>query len=265
MLKTYAQQWIELGEDIADATIIWSLDANFDAKNGASGEKRLNRRGRDELRTELKQLLDVAQKLDLPVSQKLLVVRLAEGGNLPATVEEFEMLAETLKAEIESKLFFFVPSHRAKYYDLILPSIVTMNFPLASQEMVLAGNCIATDCHTASVFHSMRAVEIGLQAMATSLGVAFSYPLALAEWGKIVGEIEPKINEFKLPPRSAEKDADLEFYSEAASQFRHFNNAWRIRVAHARASYQEHQAMKVFDYTLNFFQTLSLRLKEPPA
>ncbi len=108
----------------------------------------------------------------------------------------------------------------------------------------------------------MRAAKIGVQAMARSLGVKANGPIDQATWGGLMGLIEEKIKEFRIGPRSVEKDEDVRFYSEAASQFRHFNNGWRIRVSHARATYEISQAITVFDHTVSFFQTLAERLSE---
>jgi hypothetical protein len=109
----------------------------------------------------------------------------------------------------------------------------------------------------------MRAAEVGVQVMGAELGVTFSYPIDLAEWGSILGEIEKKLLDMKQKPRSDQRDTDLKFYSEAAAQFRHFNNAWRVRIAHARATADESEAVKVLDHVTDFFVTLSSRLKEP--
>lgn len=111
----------------------------------------------------------------------------------------------------------------------------------------------------------MRAVELGIRAVATALGVTFTYPIELAEWGKITREIEPRINKLKEGPRSAQKDTELAFYSDALSQFRHFNNGWRIRVSHARESYDESEARKIIDHVRDFFETLAAHLREQPS
>lgn len=260
MLKVTAQQYISLGRQIYEAETSFILQPEPDEdpdtirKYGAEHELRL--------KYHLKAMRDMCKQIDLPVSLALLETRLDD---LPQTSREFSMLVDAIWSELKGKLFLFIPSDRARYYDLLPPEAVQLAFPNASGEIVCAGNCIATGLFTASVFHSMRALEIGLQAMATALNVTFSYPLALAEWGKIVGEIEPKINELKAGPRSAEKEANLQFYSEAASQFRHFNNGWRVRAAHARANYGKDQAIKVYDHSVSFFQTLSTRLRESLA
>jgi len=249
MLEVHAKAYITLGRQIADAELLYSAQAaglNVDLPS-------------TNINFHLSAMLEICEQLGLATSRVLLKRRQSDP---PQTGREFALLVDAIWAELEGKLFLFVPPHRAKYYKLILPSIITTKFPAASRELVLAGNGIAAEMYTASVFHSMRAVEIGLQAMARALGVAFSYPIELAEWGKIIGEIEPKIAEIQIQPRSTERDENLKFYSEAASQFRHFNNGWRVRTAHPRETYEESQAIEVFDHALSFFQTLSSRLKE---
>jgi hypothetical protein len=66
-----------------------------------------------------------------------------------------------------------------------------------------------------------------------------------------------------MPNSTSTKDADLHFLSEAAAQFRFFKSGWRIRVAHARATYTEPEAIEALDHVRSFFETLATRLKEP--
>ena len=53
-------------------------------------------------------------------------------------------------------------------------------------------------------------------------------------------------------PRSTHKDELVNFYSQVAVQFRYFKDSWRVRVAHARETYEELSALKVFNHTLEF-------------
>jgi hypothetical protein len=55
----------------------------------------------------------------------------------------------------------------------------------------------------------------------------------------------------------AYKDADLLFFNEAADQFSFFKDGWRIRVAHARATYTEPQAKEAIDHVRSFSETLA--------
>jgi hypothetical protein len=119
---------------------------------------------------------------------------------------------------------------------------------------------------TACVFHSMRATEIGLKALGSAhqIKIKSGKPLELAEWREIPdGLSEAALALENLPNSIPTKDAELHFLSEAAAQFRFFKNGWRIRVAHARATYTEPEAIEAIDHVRSFFETLAIRLKEP--
>ena len=113
----------------------------------------------------------------------------------------------------------------------------------------------------------MRAAEIGIRALAQSLNLTLkgNKPLELAEWREVLDGLSTAVLSIENKPNSTPgKDEDLLFYSEAAAQFRFFKNGWRVRVAHARASYTEPQAKEIIDHVPSFFDVLSRRLKESP-
>jgi hypothetical protein len=260
MLKVSAANYIKLGGAI-EATrlglLIVESEKEFDAK--VKMEDGL----KEETLRNLKKMHDVCVELDLPISIDVLGQHLSLD-TIPRTRGEFEILIETTMAELKTKLFLFVPRTVSMYYGLILPSMLSVAFPSANKELIAAGNAIAAGLPTASVFHSMRAAEIGVRALGAALGVSFpNHSIELAEWQAILEQTQSKINSMKALPRSTQKDDELQFYSEAAVQFWYFKDAWRIRVAHARASYDEAEAVKIFDHAFSFFQTLSTRLKEP--
>ncbi|MET4387521.1 hypothetical protein ABIB73_003276 [Bradyrhizobium sp. F1.4.3] len=182
----------------------------------------------------------------------------------PKTAGEIDALISAFVAELKSHLFLFVPNHLAKFYELILQSTITVAFPHASKELVAAGNSLASGLFTAAVFHSMRAAEIGVRVLGSELGVSFpDKPLELAEWQQILDQSEVKIKAMKsLQPRQ-HRDDQLKFFSQAAVQFTYFKDAWRVRVAHARETYEENPATRVFNHTLEFFEVLATRLREP--
>ena len=70
---------------------------------------------------------------------------------------------------------------------------VATAFPSASRDIREAGNCLAVECCTASVFHLMRASEFALRALARDRRVEFSdRPLEEKEWGQILSNLEAK-------------------------------------------------------------------------
>lgn len=260
MLRIYAHKYIELGGKIEEASNLFDIVAEA-KKHGLVTMTSMSLAEKMRLHNLLQEMSNLCGEIGLPVARELIHRAMSD---TPQTSREFAILADAVTAELKPKVFLYLPSERSSYVDKtrLNLAVEAQKFPRAVGEIEQALRCYAYGLGTPAVFHAMRAAEIGVQAMATALGVTFSYPIELAEWGKIVGEIEPKINALKAGPRDAQKDADLKFYSEAASQFRHFNNGWRIRVSHARESYSDDQAREVIEHVRSFFETLAERLSE---
>jgi hypothetical protein len=256
MLTLKARYFVDLGvvfRELGDAYFL------------AEEEKRpLAAPERGDVQAHLENVYRLCTELKLSTARALVRDRL-DHDTLPKTLEAWEMLRDTVYAELKDKWFAYIPSDRLDYFDTdqIVSFEVRQAFPRATAEVRNAGTCYAMGLPTACVFHAMRAVEIGVQIIGIKLGVTFDYPIELAEWGKIVGELEPKIQAFKIGARSTQKDENLRFYSQAAAQFRHFNNGWRIRASHARAVYEDAQAKTALDHVRTFFETLAERLSEP--
>jgi hypothetical protein len=257
MLRISARDYVHLGQGLEIAARV--LMESEDVTQSPYGRV-LTEEEQEHLRETLNEVLNECKKLDLRVSIDIVAARIK---HLPTSHKELDILIEVIQSELGTQLFLFVNQQRSRYYDPILPSYIQAAFPNAYPEMVDAGNSLALDQFTACVFHSMRAAEIGVRALAEELNVTFPFPLELADWHNMLDQIDSKIHQMKNLPRSAEKDDGLQFYSEAATQFRYFKDAWRVRVAHTRARYDEHAAVKVFDHTFSFFQTIATRLKEP--
>jgi hypothetical protein len=175
------------------------------------------------------------------------------------------MIIATVVSELKNRTFLYVPVEKSRFYEndeLISDKVITA-FPKASSELRMAGNCYATGLNTACVFHCMRAAEIGVWSLGKALGVTFpGKPIELADIHPILEQVESKIKAMKDQRRGLEKDEMLNFYSEAATQFRYFKDAWRVRVAHARATYEEGTALKVIEHTIDFFESLEPKLFE---
>ena len=93
----------------------------------------------------------------------------------PRTLGEFNTIAAAIASELSRELFCYIPTYLAKYYEA--PGIVTERasgaFPKATAELREAGTAFAAGLNTASVFHAMRAVEIGMRSLASDLKVSF--------------------------------------------------------------------------------------------
>jgi hypothetical protein len=159
-------------------------------------------------------------------------------------------------------MFLFVPSHRIKFYDWQLAEKISGSFPAAANELARAGKCYSKGEPTACVFHSMRAAEMGLRAFAQYLKITFPYSIDVADWKNIIDKIETEIKSKQQLPKGMDKSEELKFCSDAGAQFRYFKDAYRIFVAHARASYDEEQALSIMQRTGEFIVGLSTKLAE---
>jgi hypothetical protein len=169
-----------------------------------------------------------------------------------------------LSDELASKLFLTIPTRQAHYYekDNLLPEAARVAFPVATTELRMAANAFALELPTASVFHCMRALEHGLRALATDVGLTFD----VQQWQNIIDEIESAVEDIRkhgVPGMAkADKDARLQFLSESAKEFAYFKDGWRNYVAHAKATYGQQQALTVLHHVRDFMKRLAAKLNE---
>jgi hypothetical protein len=177
---------------------------------------------------------------------------------------DYRELHLRIQDEMETLLVMRIPKNRAEYFEKIeaFGSDVAASFPSAYYDIEEAGNCYATDRNTACVFHSMRVLEIGLRVLASDLSVSFPTPIELENWNTIIEKIEAEIRERNKLPKGTKKSDDLQFYSEAAKEFRYFKDAWRNHVSHSREKYGDAEAYRVLTHVKDFMQHLATRLKE---
>ncbi len=232
-----------------------------------SGIRKLNDEGDEAVRVELRKLHKIADRLSMPVSKAVLERSLAWPDSTPQTLKEFEKIAAIFQDEIGKRKCLFIPAHVEPLFerDEIVPDEVVTAFPTAFPEIRNAGTSLSVGLYTASVFHAMRAVEIGLRAMNGTFPIVIkgNKPLALAEWKDILdGLAKVALDIENRPNIDQTKEPDSYFLSEASAQFRFFKNGWRVRVAHARATYDEAQAGEVLVHVISFFKFLATRLSE---
>lgn len=258
MLRIYAAKYIQLGMEMHDAGgHLYVRDA--DIKDG--DVRPLSADAKRQLGDTIRSMGKLCGDLRLFIAQSLCG---SVETDVPQTMREYEMLIRVVNSELAQQLFLHVHADRAKYYesDELLTEAARLAFPGATVELRASGSCYACDQYTASVFHAMRAAELGLRSLAKAVDVILPYPIELADWNTIIEKIEKKIVDMKLLPKGAQKDDDLKFYSDCAVHFRYFKDAWRIRVSHARESYTEAQATTILRHSQEFTESLALRLTE---
>jgi hypothetical protein len=167
---------------------------------------------------------------------------------------------------LKNKAFFYIPPERARYWPTendphAFGNDVAAKFPSAQIDIYQASICLATDLSTASVFHLMRVMELGLSA----LGRVFNISLAHTNWEPAITGIEAKIRGMRSDPTwntVADMKEKQEFYAQVASHFGVLKDAWRNYTMHSRGKYTTNEAELIYSNAKSFMQKLSQRLSE---
>jgi hypothetical protein len=106
------------------------------------------------------------------------------------------------------------------------------------------------------VFHLMRAVEHAIHKVSQNVHVQWPkpWPLELEQWGTIIDQIEKQIKALENLPKGQHKTEVLQAYSQAATTFNYFKDAWRNHVSHSRVNYKPEDAKRIYDNVENFMR-----------
>lgn len=181
-------------------------------------------------------------------------------------MDNIRHLQKLVQKELENKTFLYIPPEKMKTWPRqnkqhVFGEQIHAAFPSAAIDISEAGICLSLSRATASVFHLMRVLEIGL----TALGRTFSVSVAHTNWGPAIDQIESKIRDMhKDPTWKSQPDCkeQQQFYAQAASHFGILKDAWRNYTAHARGNYTEETAALIFDNVREFMRKLATRLHE---
>lgn len=183
----------------------------------------------------------------------------------PQTEREVCIYYDMVMNEISDHRFVHMPSDRAKYWESseLLSRRARERFPESAAEMRSAGSAFAVSLFTASVFHSMRAAEIGIRKIAIELGV----PITGDEnWKNVIDQIETKAKKLDDVRRHPTKASDSQFFCEVAIQAGLFKDAWRNQVSHTKLPpYSEPQALEVLTATCRFYEKVAERFAQSDA
>jgi hypothetical protein len=184
-------------------------------------------------------LAESLEKLALKTSVKAArqVRDAIEGGD--ATIHQIapalKQLQNCIQWEMESVLFFHVPSNQAEFYAQaeLFGVEVNTKFPSIQFDMIEAGNCFAMGRGTACVFHLMRIMEVGVQQFGAKLGVTL---VNEKNWQNILDEINKAI---KALPTKAPGSVEM---SQASANLYSVKLAWRNEVMHPNDTYTLEEA-----------------------
>jgi len=210
-------------------------------------------------------------------ADELLGICFSEGWNLTATsfdilppqaiIREIDGIEKTVRDELEKKLFAFVPSAKAVFFEqeeLFGKAVKDAATAELNGEIKAAGNCLAADLNTAAVFHLMRVAEHGLHALAIHLRAwpATRTSLEYSEWGEVLKAIRDVLNDRRnaLPPgRGSAKEKEQRFYDGLLADLAYFLHD-RNPVSHLRGHYEADEAVPIFRKVGDFIKRLPPRV-----
>ena len=249
MLQINAKYYVQIGHFLRAVSDNLSARAKFDDKlneaDKASLDEKLPAFEINYLSEQIKTILSHCLSLELKISYGALY-KINEDLANPLiewtwrkAQSEFEYWNKrTFQTELETKLFFYIPDHRASFYkNNQLDEDVKKKIPVTiHDDMEEAGNCFATENYAACVFHLMRVMESGVQKLGDSLGVSLTNN---KEWQSIINDIKHEINN-KYPKKSHPEK--YEKWTNLLAKLETVKDAWRNPTMHPRATYKESEA-----------------------
>ncbi|MGA7833260.1 MAG: hypothetical protein WCA21_20070 [Terracidiphilus sp.] len=178
------------------------------------------------------------QKIGLTISNACtqdIVFALGYGMDVEKFIISLAELENTIRREMESNKFFYMPASQAEFYGQkeLFGAKVNAKFPSIQFDMEEAGNCYAMGRGTACVFHLMRVMEVGVQQFGAKLGVML---VTEKNWQNIVDEINKAIK--VLAPKAL---GTVEM-SQASANLYCVKLAWRNEVMHPNDTYTLEEA-----------------------
>ena len=183
-----------------------------------------------------------------------------------------ETIRNMVSIELGTRMFMYIPfpDNQKFSHVQLFGEAVFLAFPSAREELTSAGTAFAVGLYTASVFHSMRAVEYALRVLAADRRVKVrtkggkSFPLDIATWEDILKVLENEVAKVAQWPRTKGRARvqATEFYGTALAEVRGFKDAWRNHIMHSRHSYIREDAVQVMTHVERFMRTLATRIGE---
>ena len=153
---------------------------------------------------------------------------------------------------------------KVRYYDPAEPLFgvdFASKFQSAIFEVDEAGKCFALGRPTASVFHLMRVMEIGIAAMSRCLGIDDPIKPAQRNWGIILKEIWKGIEKNWQTPGDRMTGDGVLFESIYAS-LDAVKNPWRNATMHVETKYTDEEAENVFVAVRGLMKKIASRMNE---
>jgi hypothetical protein len=219
-------------------------------------------------RTRINNLIEQLSEMKLGMTVRS-AERLREAGATATAGHLQDILSEIqgrLRDELENTLMFCIREN-AEYFEPKEPLFgKEFEDKFATHgifELDEAGKCLALGRDTAAVFHLMRIMEIGIRAVAKSLGIPDPIKPSNRNWHQILKSIKDE-NDARVArkAKSWKDQRDKEFFVSAYVSLDAVRVAWRNPTMHIENKYTPDEAGNVFLAVRGFMKKLASRMDE---
>jgi hypothetical protein len=164
---------------------------------------------------------------------------------------------------LRRQFYYLDPEHAKSFLEAhqIFSAEALKCFPEASRDVEEGSKCFALGRYTASVFHLMRVMEHGMNALAAELGVVHDYKT----WDKKIEKMATVLTDElrkKYDP-SSPLAGRMDFFKQATERLTAVQHALRNETMHARSHYGEEDAKDIYRSVLRFMEQLAQHLGAP--
>jgi hypothetical protein len=183
------------------------------------------------------------------------------------TVKEcLQEITSTLRRELSLKVLLVLQPQEANYFSPKAP-LFGQHFAdrfktEGAFELDEAAKCLALSRPTATVFHLMRILEIGIGALSACLGIANPVKPAERNWAIILRRIKEDGIEKKWPTGADRMLGDGLLFESLHASLDAVKNPWRNETMHVSGKYTEDEARHIFVAVEGFMKKLSARMDE---
>jgi hypothetical protein len=177
------------------------------------------------------------------------------GYNLETVAQTVKHLLSRIHDELTSQHYFHLDQRDVQFYVAEYPFglHVAEKFVSATEDISEAGKCLALQRPTACVFHLMRVMERGVQALGKKLKVKIK--VRDETWHQIMLHVNNAV--VAMPSKSGPQKTKKSKYAGAASHLQTVRLAWRNEVMHPKQTYTRGEAFDIFSASKVFMTSLA--------
>jgi hypothetical protein len=180
--------------------------------------------------------------------------------------DSLEQISKTMERELSLKTILVLQPEEVAYFAPKKP-LFGQTYAEKFQtdgafELDEAAKCLALSRPTASVFHLMRILELGIGAMSKCLEIRDPVKPAERNWAIILKKIKEDGIEKKWPTAADRMTGDGLLFESLHASLDAVKNPWRNEAMHVVGKYTEDEAKHIFVAVEGFMRKLSSRMDE---